>query len=426
MPEGGMHNTGNTHVGALPLHWRDSLQFKLGLLFALLILLGLIAAYSASRVLVRDGLVEETFRYQLESGRRLAVQFDDVAHRTEMTAGILSRLAGGLPNSLSSLRTLTPQIIEHLANSRLIANVGIWPEPNSLDPSRQRASLLWVRDAAGILQLRDDYNDPRTVAYYHEKWYTPARYGQIDRCYWTPAYQATLSRQEVITCTMPIRNGQTFVGVVTLSINIANLAADFAHATENDQGYSLLLDQNDHLLSVSAAAEKIIGSEHPRNLAELGQKQSAYNPLALIVHKQDQDTLSGIARSSLYDSTQISTLQQNTRDMSRPEAEAALSQIWGKLADATGQISEPQRLLISDDPVLGEDGYATAFSLSNSHWRIVRITPSKSGFSGVSYLYTQSLLLNIGATAIILILVFSGLRYILIRPLRHMNAQLAT
>lgn len=414
-----------TQVRSSHLAWHQSLLVKLGLVFALLIILLGTAALLAGRLLVGDKLVAETFRYETESGRRLLAEFKSITQRAEEIAGTLAKLGVHTPGGPWAVKPPIPLLVDRGGGARLITGVGIWPEPHGLDPARDRASLYWVRDASGQLHLREDYNDVRTVPYYKEKWYTPARFAQEDRCFWTPVYREPLAKREVITCAMPMRSGNRFLGVVTASISLDSIAHEFATATADDLGYSLLVDSDNRLLAVSPDAAAVIeAGERPRNLAELAQKLPSFNPVALALHKQDEDLVSSVARSPLYNAAEVSALREQSRDMSRAEAEAALTQVWSVLG-GLNKPQPPQHLELLADPVLGDDAFAVVFQAPESFWRLVRVTPAKQGFSGARYVFQQSLLVTGGVMVLTLVLIFSFLRYLVIGPLRQMTQQIA-
>lgn len=408
------------------LNWYQSLQFKLALLFLFLVILLGAAAVVSGKLLIGDKLVAETFRYELESGRRLAGEFANLAQRVQDLAAALAKLSANTPGGPQAVRPPIPKLVDGYRDSRLIASVGIWPEPKTLDPARERASLFWVRDSTGALDLHEDYNDARTVPYYREKWYTPARYSQESRCYWTPVYREPLTKQDVITCTMPMRNANGFAGAVTVSLTLASIGAEFAKATGDDIGYSLLVDSDNRLLAVSAkAAGKIgTGNARPRNLAELAKALPSFNSVALTLHKQDEERLSAVARSPLYKASEVAALKDATRDMSSAEAEASLSQIWSALGNYI-TAKEPANLQIEDDAILGDTAFASTFQLSDTHWRLLRVTPAKEGFTGANYIFLQSLVVTGGGVVLGLLLVFSSLRFMVISPLRKMTRQLA-
>ncbi|HUP92855.1 MAG TPA: EAL domain-containing protein [Solimonas sp.] len=408
------------------LRWRDRLQVKLGLLFAgLLVVLGG-GALLAGRVLVRDGLVDETFRYELESGRRLAAEFGSVARDAEQLASALARLSLDLPGAAQGLEAAAPQLVEHLGGADVVDAAGIWPEPHTLQPASERASLYWARAASGRLELRRDYNDPRIAPYSREKWLTPARYGAADRCYWTPVYRELLTHREVVTCAMPVRTEGRFVGAVTVSLALDGITARFAGAARGDAGYSLLTDADSRILAVSEnAAAKLGGAERAPSLAELGRRFPAFEPVALGLYKQQQDFVSAVTRSRLYDAAQVSALKDGSRELSRAEAEIALTQVWAVLAGAEFGPAPPSQIRIGEDPVLADDAFASVFQLPGTGWRLVRVTSATQGFSGANYIFKQTLIVVGGAVVLALLLVFSGLRYWVISPLRRMTRQLA-
>ncbi|MGH8460669.1 MAG: EAL domain-containing protein [Stenotrophobium sp.] len=412
-------------VAGKPLPWHTSLQFRLGLLLIELLVIGALCTWAASQFLSGGSNAQDAQHYATESGQRQAAQIDGIAQRIQITASTLTRLATDLPNGLTDLQQVVPQIVDHLGSSAdLVANVGIWPEPNTLDPARQRASLLWVRDSTGTLQPRADYNDPATVPYTREKWYTPARYEQLDHCYWTPVFLEPLARLNVVTCAMPIKSAQGFIGVVTIGLSVARLAARISQITENDDGYSLLLDPGDQLLAMSASGRQRIGAGDPRNLAALAQSNPAYNALALTLHQQEMDLLASARHSASYSAASISALQQGTRDMSQLEAATALTQIWMARDDRTAtQATATQR--IEDDPVLGGTSYAASLILPHSGWQLLRITAANGGADSSGGLLSPMLLAIAAAAALTLLLLFVALQLMVIAPLRRMHALLS-
>lgn len=405
------------------LSWSSSLQFKLGLIFVVLVVLLGAGALVAGKFLVSDKLVTETYRYETESGLRLQQELHGITQQTEDLASMLTKLTFNLPGGITTLQPLLPQLVERVSARSFIVSVGVWPEPRTLDPTRERASILWARGAGDAMKLREDYNDPRTIPYHREKWYTPARYSQDNRCYWSPVYNDPITKRDVITCSMPIRQSDRYVGAVTVSLGLENLRNSFAASTAEELGYSLLVDQENQLLAASQRMMQALGATLPRNTAELAQKYASFNTVALSLHKQSEERVSAVARSPLYNAGDISALRDGSRNMSRAEAETALSQIWGTLGKIDGSAAR-NRIEITADPVLADDAFALIFPLAGTHWQLIRVTPVKEGFTGARYVFQQSLLVTGGALVLTLILVFSGLRYMVISPLRKMTRQI--
>ena len=404
------------------LRWYQGLQFKLALIFALLLTVLAAGALWASRTLVQGSLADERFRYEQESGLRLFANLRITLNDAQSLAANLAQLALEPGISLDTLASAAPRLAKDRPSTPLIAAIGVWPEPNSLAPSRERASLVWMRDASGTLRSREDYNDPRTVPYYREAWYTPTRYTREDRGYWTGVRQEPLLKRDVITVAMPIKDGRGFLGVATVSLSLAALTEHFASLDQNESGYSLLFDNEARLLALSKRASSALGeaSQAGHNLAELAKSNNQYQPLAVSVHKRDESLRSSMLKSARYDAKQVSALKDGTRNLSRQQAEDVLSGIWQSLNGADDGQQAPGRVEIETDPVLGESSYATLFELPMPAWKLVRFTPTKDGLSGASYLVQQSLVVSLGLLLLTLVLIFIVLRSLVISPLKRM------
>lgn len=399
----------------------QSLQFKLGLLFVLVAVSLSIGGWWIGRLLVQDNLVADTRRYQRESGLRLAQEISSRMDRAEMLAATVASLVPG--GDAKTWNERIPHLAEGSGLGSLVAAVGIWPEPKLIDPARERASVLWLADSAGVLKEREDYNDPRAIPYWSEAWYTPARYAPKGTCYWTEMFTELLSKREVVGCSLPLRDERGFVGVVSVLLDVGALDAVFRQAAAGQSGYALLADRDNRLLAISGAvAEKI--KDRPRNLAALAQKLPSFNTLALDLHGRDESFLSHAVQSPLYDAAAISALKDATRDGSRSDAESALALIWtaGRPDPSDGKLDE---LLIDGDAILGEEAAATVFELPRPFWKLVRVTRAREGVAGAEYFFTQTLVVVCGAVLLILVLVFAGMRFLVLRPLTAMATRLS-
>ena len=404
------------------LRWYQGLQFKLGLLFVLLVLvLGAVAVYAGYR-LVGNGLGVLNYRYEDSVNNRLAAQVQLPVSAAESLATTLAVQMQSRP-SRASLRTLVQALGERSPNADLIASIGIWPEPGTLEPGVERASEYLLRDANGHLQPREDYNDPRSIPYFREAWYTPVRYASARRCFWTLNYHDLLAKRDVVTCSLSLGGPGNFLGVVSVSLDVAALAKYFADSTSDSGGYALLLDRDNRLLALSAAAQTALGRDAAsRNIAELAQHNVSFNPLALALNAQSQKFVDTAVHSPQYDAGSISALKDGTRDMSRAEAESALATIWNAVDDG----STPQRMMLTDDAVLHDAGYAVLRGLPATHWHIASVTAARDGEDGSRYLISQALVLTLGAAMLTLALAWGAIRRTVVRPLRRMAQQLAT
>ncbi|GAC1621632.1 MAG: hypothetical protein NVS9B10_04700 [Nevskia sp.] len=419
-----MNRTRKQASRGIGLRWFDGLQFKLGLTFLLLLILLGGGSFYASDRLVGAGLDDASFRYETEVSRRLAAELGAMIGEAQTLADtlVLVMRDGRIPRAAQ--KAAIEAAAAKLAADSAVVSFGVWPEPVSTAPGVARDSLAWVRDASGKLGARADYNDPDIIPYWRERWYTPARLITGAQCYWTTRYLDLLTRRDVVTCVQPMLGARGFEGAVTVSMDLDALAARFAARTAGDSGYALLVERDGALLAMSKRARDRLGAAGPvRSLAELAQKQAEFNPLAVEAHARNETFFADALRSALYDARQVSQLKDNTRELSRNEAEAILGTLWNH---AAGRAPAPPRMLSQPhDPVLGETGYAVLAALPGTDWQLASVTATREGQASARHLITLTLVITLGAVALTLLLAFVVLRGAILRPLRRMLDQLA-
>lgn len=407
------------------LGFTQSLQFKLGALFLLALLLLASGAFLASRTLVQEKLFDQRFRYEQESGLRLAAEVRALISDAQSLASVLANLAADPDIPLEQLRSAGPTLLKNRPSAQLVASLGIWPEPNRLPGAGERASHYWMRDGTA-LKVRNDYNDVRSAPYYRERWYTPARYLKPGRGYWTDRRVEPLLNRHVLTYTVPILLEGQFAGVATVSLDAAALNERFANLSNEDSSYALLLDGGERVIGLTAKARSQLGEKAPlgTTLAALAKGVPAYSPLAIAAFKRAEAQRLAMTQSKLYDAKQVSALKDATRELSRQEAEELLTALWS--ADLPRPaLNGGERDALETDPVLGSASWASVFDLHNSAWTLLRVTPADEGFSAASYLFRQSLVVTLGLVTLTLLLAFIALRALVIRPLRQMIDQLS-
>ncbi len=401
------------------LSWYQGLQFKLGLLFIILLaVLGTVAFFAGFKV-VGNGLQAGNFRYEESVSHRLAAQVQLPVTAAESLAVALTVEMQNRP-SRAVLRNMIQQLGERSPAAALFSSIGIWPEPETLEANVERASVYLQRDDSGHLQAREDYNDPSRIPYFREAWYTPVRYASPRRCFWTVSYRDLLSQRDVVTCSMPIGATGNFLGVVTVSLDVDALSKYFAAATSDASGYAVLLDRDNRVLALSALAASGLGSGN-RNAAEIAQHDAFFNPLALALNDQLQKFVDAAIHSAQYDAASISALKDATRGMSRAEAESAFATIWNAVDDGAPQ----QQMRLPDDAVLHGDSYAVLRTLPGTHWRIASVTAAREGEAGSRDLIAKALALTLGAALLTLALAWVAIRRTVVKPLRRMAQELA-
>lgn len=402
----------------------QGLQFKLAVLFVIVTLILGIAAWQIGRVLVQSNLVSDTQRYQRESGLRLVQEIEARLEQSRVLASTLAELgASGEPRSWTAR---VPALVAGSGLGDLIAGVGWWPEPASR--SAPRESRYWLASAAGALQSREDYNDPRAIAYWQEPWYTPARYAASGACVWSVVHAERLSQRRVVGCTLPLRDAKGFRGAVTVLLAVEGLDELLRKVSNGQSGYALLADRDNRLMAMTGLAAAKLADDPPRNLAELAKRLPPFNTLALELHQRDETFLSRSVQSPLYDAALISALKDGTRDASRQEAESVLALIWN--AGASGASKTPDaeslaELRIRDDALIEQDASATVFELPGPYWKLIRVTSAREGVAGAQYFFTQTLVVVVGSVVVTLLLIYAGVRMLILRPLARMATRLS-
>ncbi|WP_293392499.1 EAL domain-containing protein [Nevskia sp.] len=395
------------------------MQFRLGLLFALLLaVLGGVAFFAADRLIGR-GLEQATFRFETAINQRLLAETGQIVRSTEQFAQLLALTASN-PDA-----TLRARLGERLLQDLPIASYGLWPEPLNTTAGVRRNSQFWRVTDNGKPEARDDYNAPDAIAYWREPWYTPSRIAGGSRCLWSPVYRDPLLARDVVTCSVSIIGARGFEGVATVSVDIANLSRRFLTDGEALRSYAVLSDRSGQMLAVSALARDQLGAAvgSSRNLPELAQREARYNPVALAIHRRNEAFRADALRSASYDARLVSSLKDNSRDLSRVAAEDALAAVWnandGRAADA------PERLKLDLDPVLGESSYAVLSTVPDAGWQLLSVSPTREGNDTMIYLVTQALTVTLGTAVLVLVLAFVLLRGTVIRPLRRMTQAIA-
>lgn len=394
---------------------RRQLRWKIAAAF-------LLAAPIAVAAVALLGLNRESGRLegeQRESDLRLAQQVGSVLERGSILANTLANLAQqGNPSSWPiQLRRL---IFAGQLQSA-IAAVGIWPQPRA--SSDKRNSRYWLMGSDGELQPRADYNDPSVIAYYEEAWYTPARLLPPGRCYWTPIYREPLGKLDVVSCSLALREGKRFTGVVTVSLKVEALDRALREAARSQSGYSMLVDREDRLIGAGGRAENQLGEPRPRNLAELALKLPAFNPVALTVHRLEQAFLARPDSVSPAQKQQIAALSEKTRNFSRQEAESVLALIRGLPEKPGGITALAQAIRIKRDAVLDEPSIARVLSLDDARWKLIRVTSADEASGGD--LLSQTLPSMLAAVVLSLLLAYAGVHLMVLRPLARLRRELA-
>ncbi|WP_259578960.1 cache domain-containing protein [Shewanella baltica] len=116
----------------------------------------------------------------------------------------LAHLAEVLPHEQALYLNSLPNLIDNNGDLT-IAGGGIWPEPDKFAAGSTRHSFFWARGSDNLLAYSDDYNAQSGPGYHNDPWYTGARTSSVSQCLWSEAYQDTVTKVAMVTCSVPYR-----------------------------------------------------------------------------------------------------------------------------------------------------------------------------------------------------------------------------
>jgi len=201
--------------------------------------------------------------------------------------------SAALTKSLSVVAQTLPldkdQFIKNLApliaSGSGIAGGGIWPEPNMLDASAQRASLFWAKGDNGQYTLLDDYNQADSSPYQQESWYTSAANAQPGVCVWSEAYIDAVSNVPMVTCSVKIERNNQFWGVATLDIELSHIEKSLLAENQATGTYSFIIDSAQQFVSIPAFRDTNLAM---LNFSQVVSKDSSLQPLVNALKNEDR------------------------------------------------------------------------------------------------------------------------------------------
>ncbi|OOF00044.1 sensor histidine kinase [Salinivibrio sp. IB643] len=106
------------------------------------------------------------------------------------------------------------------------------------------------------MEYYDDYNNPDGKGYHIERWYLAGKQAPIDRCRWSNAYIDPFTKEPMITCTVPMKENDRFVGVATVDMRLSGIADILSRYGKENDGYVFALDADNKAISFPEASVK--------------------------------------------------------------------------------------------------------------------------------------------------------------------------
>jgi len=407
----------------------QGLTFRMSLGIIVFIGLVMFANYVVTQTRGRDVIVEQADKLNHAIGEKIILKLRERLASTESLTTALAKLGLVLPKDIDIYHQVIPNIINQAGMDNLIAGGGVWHEPNAFKEGVERHSFFWGRDKSGALVYFDDYNDPKGNGYHSEEWYVPARYLKPGSVYWSKSYMDPYSLEPMVTCTVPIWDGDIFAGVATIDLKLVGLSEFMSKQAQLIGGYAFALDRNDRLLSfpkIEGATSDAIDLSHFSQheyptLQSLVQVNAGFESI-----KNELDSMT--IHYDKYDQNgnreQVKLLSKQLADESyQIEIEEAL-RIANLLLEGSKRENRYQNISIMFDPILQEESSVSVLSMKDIGWKVVIAMPARYS-NAVVYKITKGMLsllfILLFATALLYMLFFN---YVFLVPVNKLTHQI--
>ena len=232
-------------------------QINIGLIAILL--LALASIYLVIETKVKPDLTAERQRQISVNQKALTELLSAKLEKIQLLTSTLALASTELPKDDALFKQVFPNIINN-HDDKSIAGGGIWPEPSAFTPGTERRSFFWGRDGSKMSYL-DDYNDPAGSGYHNEGWYTVGKTSPVNRCAWSEAYIDPLTNIPMVTCTIPMKENNTFTGVTTVDMMLDGITKALELYGAENQGYVFAIDQTGQVLSFPKDKANLVKSD---------------------------------------------------------------------------------------------------------------------------------------------------------------------
>jgi len=339
-----------------------------------------------------------------------------------LTAAVIS-----IPYSDATYRQVLPNLINIDISSNLVAGGGIWPEPNALDPNKDKNSYFWGKNELGQLDFYNDYNLEGGKGYRNEEWYVPAKF--LDKtCYWSRSYVDPFSKEPMVTCTLPIRKNGQYIGATTIDMKLEGLNTFFKQQSEKLGGYVFLVDQNNKFISFPQSKVRISEKEFDKNpeaerlhqisnIAELAAIQPKFKQLAERLLNLSERIYHTHPEFESQHQTMAAYFHDNSYQVTQEQAEIMASSILSHIDETLDNSYLLEYFQLNDDFLLQEKVNASIFHIPESYWKLVVVTPTSTDFTAVSNIIKETSKQLFIPIIITMSVFFFFIRYYFIRPL---------
>lgn len=362
--------------------WYHSLIFQGTLGSLLLLLLLVVGIVLVMKTKGQQIVLAESSRLTEQTGNNAVSHLQARSQEIAALARSLATLVEILPKSEKTFKQIIPEII-NFHGDQAVAGGGVWPEPYTFDPKLARRSFFWGRDAKGILQYYDDYNQPGP-GYHNEEWYVVVRYSQPGRCFWSRSYMDPYSYQPMVTCTVATFKSKQFTGTVTIDLKLEGLH-DFAESwRQQTGGYIFIVDRNNKFISFpKPELVKHFGKDNKGKKTEefifayeFAKKEPLFAPIAMALDEMNKTILSQAKLLAGKRKEIIEKIDADSYQINREEAELINAIIVDPISKINNRNTHLYKSFeISNDWLLKEKSQVFLFYVPDSYWKLVIVKP---------------------------------------------------
>ncbi|MCP4154802.1 MAG: PAS domain-containing protein [bacterium] len=377
-------------------------------------------------------LLTENIRMIEHFGNSLVADLGREISMTESLTASLANLGEGLDHDVKIYKKVIPKMVNREGFETIIAGGGIWPEPGAFTPGIDRRSFFWGREPDGTLKYYDDYNDPNSKGYHNEEWYVPSMHTGEGVCFWSKSYMDPYSYQPMVTCTVPMRDGNRLLGVSTIDLKLEGLNDFLKKAIRDTGGYAFVLDRNNKFISFPnesmvkqyATDSKGKKTEEFIYASQLAEKYPLFEPVAISLSEMNKEIIRLAERKKSFNSQLPELIDNRSYQINQEEAQLIAAVMSDPLKEKTVNSTKLKTFNLRDDLVLNEASIVSIFHMPATYWKVVVVTPYSKSAAVVEYIAGKVSLSLTLILAIPLIFTFLLIRRKLLEPLKNITNQL--
>jgi len=344
-----------------------NIQYKLGFLMLTFAVVLVVSVYIVFSVFNKKEIERNAFNTTKVVSQKIDALIYQKLIMVEVLTETMANIATTIDLDYEKNKKTIKTIIDLKGYEDFIAGGGIWPEPYSIDKTKERNSYFFARDKNGKLKFYDDYNNPKGISYHHEEWYVPAKFYKKSKIYWSKSYIDPYSFEPMVTASAPIYKNGKFMGVATIDIMLHGLKKLLEANIQNIGGYGFIVDRNNKFLTFPNEKISKINNDYITldKLAEMYPNCSKLNKKIL---------QKNIYNFSKEDDKLMEKLQKEIYHLESNTSKNIVALIKDNSKHTKTFIDT---IMIENDPLLHEKSMAIAIKQPKTHWTLVVVIPLK-------------------------------------------------